>query len=189
MGLPAPSLRVTLCGQPGSYPVDFPHDSRLCRRPFAFGLRRWRRKSASTTGLNSLGGGDEMLEKCDARRADVEVRVLGLQLGKFAPDTCQTVDRAHFNGSFPSAGLGRSNLKGAVGLYEGIAWRFAKRVPATLIAHPFLVGIAAVVDVKGWFAKWPEFLRSESELGMDNLDYVPAMTQMLDELEAIVGRT
>jgi hypothetical protein len=65
----------------------------------------------------------------------------------------------------------------------------SKRVPATLIAHPFLVGIAAVVDVKGWFAKWREFLRSESELGMDNLDYVPAMTQMLDELEAIVGRT
>ncbi len=53
----------------------------------------------------------------------------------------------------------------------------------------FLVGIAAVVDVKGWFAKWREFLRSETELGMDNLDYVPAMTQMLDELEAIVGRT
>jgi len=45
---------------------------------------------------------------------------------------CQTVDRAHFNGSFPSAGWGVAILKGAVGLYEGHRMEICQgRVPAT----------------------------------------------------------
>ena len=46
----------------------------------------------------------------------------------------------------------------------------------------------APTTMAGYLTKWREFVRYERELETDDLDYVPVMSQMLDELAALVGK-
>lgn len=64
------------------------------------------------------------------------------------------------------------------------AWR---KDESTELCDAYTNAQSALLEAKpttlaGYFAKWRTFLHSERELGMDCLDFLPVMAQMIDEL-------
>jgi hypothetical protein len=70
------------------------------------------------------------------------------------------------------------------------AWRNNE---TTELCDAYTAAQSALLEAKpttldGYFTKWRTFLHSERELGMDSLDFLPVMSQMVDEVAAVVTR-
>jgi hypothetical protein len=68
------------------------------------------------------------------------------------------------------------------------AWR---KNETTELCDAYTAAQSALLEAKpttldGYFTKWRTFLHSERELGMDSLDFLPVMSQMVDEVAAVV---